>query len=107
MGALLAFLSIYVWIKRQRPKLPSSPHYISSKQNPYVTVPMKDYRSPAKRTPSFTKPVTIGQQQNGTLPKLFAKPAEYETATIKRNSHSLMNGHMRSTQQDLEQEKFF
>ncbi|XP_050547311.1 semaphorin-5A-like [Daktulosphaira vitifoliae] len=107
MGALLAFLSLYVWIKRQKPKLPSSPHYITSKQNPYVTVPMKDYRSPAKRTPSFTKPVIIGQQQNGTLPKLFAKPAEYETATIKRNSHSLINGHMRSTQHDLEQEKFF
>lgn len=109
-GASLACVSFYVWHKRQKPKLPSSPHYITSKQNPYVTVPMKDYRTPAKRTPSFTKSSTVAAatHHNGsTLPKLFNKTADYETATIKRNSHSLVNGHMRTNHQDLEQEKFF
>jgi len=100
--------------RRHKPKLPSSPHYITTKQNPYVTVPMKDYRVPAKRTPSFTKSSTVSaaatgqQQQHGTLPKLFNKTADYETATIKRNSHSLVNGHtMRTNRHDLDQEKFF
>lgn len=109
-GASLACVAFYVWQKRQKPKLPSSPHYITTKQNPYVTVPMKDYRvMPAKRTPSFTKSSTVAaQHNNGTLPKLFNKTSDYETATIKRNSHSLVNGHiMRSNRQDLEQEKFF
>lgn len=107
-GAALASAVFYVWQKRQKPKLPSSPHYITSKQNPYVTVPMKEYRTLAKRTPSFTKSTTVGVQNgNGTLPKLFNKSADYETATIKRNSHSLVNGHMRANRPDLEQEKFF
>jgi len=107
-GASLACVAFYVRQRRQKPKLPSSPHYITTKQNPYVTVPMKDYRAPAKRTPSFTKPSTVTAQQhgNGTMPKLFNKTADYETATIKRNSHGLANGHA-TRAKDLEQEKFF
>lgn len=78
--------------------MPGSPHYISSKQNPYVTVPLKEAPSP-RRAPSFSK--TTG----GNAPKLFSKPLQdYETATIKRNSHSLANGHVRA---DLDQDKFF
>jgi len=108
-GASLAGVAFYAWQKRRKPKLPSSPHYITTKQNPYVTVPMKDYRAPAKRTPSFTKPSAVAagaQHGNGTMPRLFNKTADYETATIKRNSHGLVNGHTARTK-DLEQEKFF
>lgn len=91
----------YLYLHRRRPRLPSSPHFISSKQNSYVTVPLKEIHTP-KRTPSFSsKSTTLA---NGT-PKLFSKlPVDYETATIKRNSHSLANGHIRA---DLEQDKFF
>lgn len=101
LGLAMAVALGYFWLKRQRPSIPGSPHYISSKQNPYVTVPLKEMHSP-KRTPSFSaKQPTLA---NGT-PKLFAKqPLDYETATIKRNSHSMANGHIRA---DLEQDKFF
>jgi hypothetical protein len=50
--------------------------------------------------------VGLQKTPNGATgtPKLFVKPhAEYETATIKRNSHSL-NGHIRA---DLDQDNIF
>ncbi|XP_066909269.1 semaphorin 5c [Halyomorpha halys] len=98
VGAIAALAGYYLHGKRSRHRVPGSPHYISSKQNPYVTVPLKEVSSP-KRAPSFSK------QSNGATPKLFSKPLQdYETATIKRNSHSLTNGHVRA---DLDQDKFF
>lgn len=98
VGALAALAGYYLHDKRSRHRVPGSPHYISSKQNPYVTVPLKEAPSP-RRAPSFSK--TTG----GNAPKLFSKPLQdYETATIKRNSHSLANGHVRA---DLDQDKFF
>lgn len=114
-GLLLMGFFCYMYARRRRPRIPGSPHYISSKQNPYVTVPLKDTGSHhTKRALSFSSSsnssncLTVGLQKtpNGSAvtPKIFAKPhAEYETATIKRNSHSL-NGHIRA---DLEQDKFF
>ncbi|GBP26619.1 Semaphorin-5A [Eumeta japonica] len=39
---------------RRKTKVPSSPHYITAKQNSYVTVPLKDVPRKAKRQPSFT-----------------------------------------------------
>lgn len=38
--ALTAVLCFY-YLKRRKPRVPGSPHYIS-KQNPYVTVPLKE-----------------------------------------------------------------
>jgi len=114
-GLLLMGFFCYMYARRRRPRIPGSPHYISSKQNPYVTVPLKDTGSHhTKRALSFSSSsssnncLTVGSQKtpNGSAvtPKIFAKPhVEYETATIKRNSHSL-NGHIRA---DLEQDKFF
>lgn len=115
VGGLLIGCFFYMYVRRRRPRIPGSPHYISSKQNPYVTVPLKDAGSHhTKRGLSFSSSasssngLTVGSQRtpNGSTvtPKLFAKPhTEYETATIKRNSHSL-NGHIRA---DLDQDKFF
>ena len=114
-GLLLMGLFCYMYVRRRRPRIPGSPHYISSKQNPYVTVPLKDAGSHhTKRALSFSSSasssngLTMGSQKipsgAAQTPKLFTKPhAEYETATIKRNSHSL-NGHIRA---DLDQDKFF
>ncbi|XP_024085624.1 semaphorin-5B isoform X1 [Cimex lectularius] len=111
VGLLLGFISFLIFKKflerRSTNRLPSSPHYISSKQNPYVTVPLKETpRTSPKRAPSFNR-----QNSNGSS-RLFkgtmggnGLPVEYETATIKRNSHSLVNGNLRT---DLtEQDKFF
>lgn len=115
VGLLLMAFFCYMYLRRRRPRIPGSPHYISSKQNSYVTVPLKDAGSHhAKRALSFSSSasssngLTVGLQKtpNGATvtSKLFAKPhAEYETATIKRNSHSL-NGHIRA---DLDQDRFF
>lgn len=114
VGALLAFFLHCLYLRRQKPRIPGSPHYITSKQNPYVTVPLKEMsNNHAKRAPSFSSASsgsTGKSSSNGNgislgTPKLFSKPmAEYETATIKRNSHSLANGHIRA---DLDQDKFF
>lgn len=121
-GASVSLGAFYAWHRRRKsPELPSSPHYITAKQNPYVTVPMKEYhhhRAAAKRTPSFngrtSAQASAAQQHNtggggATLPRLFGggKSADYETATIKRNSHGLVNGHARANRHDLEQERFF
>jgi chondroitin sulfate proteoglycan 4 len=119
-GVVLMGALSYMYFRRQRPRVPGSPHYISSKQNPYVTVPLKEVGTHhTKRAPSFssstsssngTGPASHKSSNGGTgvslgTPKLFAKPlVEYETATIKRNSHSLVNGHIRA---DLDQDKFF
>ena len=108
-GLCLAAAFAYCWTRRNPYTVPSSPHYIS-KQNPYVTVPLREVPTLPKRTPSFTKGTLTS---NGALPKVLAKNSstgsggigDYETATIKRNSHSLLNGHVRSTH--LDQERFF
>ncbi|XP_026272666.1 semaphorin-5A [Frankliniella occidentalis] len=105
--------AVWYYHKRKRiPPIPSSPCYMSTKQNPYVTVPLKESISQKpKRTASFSsatsngshKPIVNCNSLNHPTPKLFSKPADYDTATIKRNSHSL-NGNVRP---DLEQEKFY
>ncbi|XP_035740718.1 semaphorin-5A-like isoform X1 [Vespa mandarinia] len=105
--ALTAVLCFY-YLKRRKPRVPGSPHYIS-KQNPYVTVPLKEVN--AKRQPSFSG----STNGNGTLrgksnpnvnglgsPKLYPKSLEYESATLKRNSHGQQ--HIRA---DLDQDKYY
>lgn len=106
--------AVWYYYKRKRiPHIPSSPCYMSTKQNPYVTVPLKETISQKpKRTASFSSATSNGSHKpvvncnsvlNHTTPKLFSKPSDYDTATIKRNSHNL-NGGVRP---DLEQEKFY
>ncbi|XP_023288888.1 semaphorin-5A, partial [Orussus abietinus] len=98
----------FIYLKRRRPRVPGSPHYIS-KQNPYVTVPLKEVT--AKRQPSFSG----STNGNGTLrgkgtpnanglgsPKLYPKSLDYESATLKRNSHG--QPHIRA---DLDQDKYY
>ena len=119
VGLALMGVLCFLYFRRRRPRIPGSPHYITSKQNPYVTVPLREVGNHPKRAPSFSSSAsssngsTPGSHKNSNggsgislgTPKLFAKPlVEYETATIKRNSHSLGNGHIRA---DLDQDKFF
>lgn len=105
--AVTAILSFY-YLKRRQQRIPGSPHYIS-KQNSYVTVPMKEVNT--KRQPSFSG----STNGNGTLrgknnpnvntlgsPKLYPKSLDYESATLKRNSHGQQ--HIRV---DPDQDKYY
>ncbi|XP_011154550.1 semaphorin-5B isoform X2 [Harpegnathos saltator] len=107
-GLALTALLCFYYLKRRKPRIPGSPHYIS-KQNPYVTVPLKEVN--AKRQPSFSG----STNGNGTLrgksnpnvnglgsPKLYPKSLDYESATLKRNSHGQQ--HIRA---DLDQDKYY
>ncbi|XP_011301281.1 semaphorin-5A isoform X2 [Fopius arisanus] len=101
----------FVYVKKRKVRVPGSPHYIS-KQNPYVAVPLKEccFQVNAKRAPSFSG----ARDLNGTLrkpnpnvnglgsPKLYPKALDYESATLKRNSHGQQ--HIRA---DLDQEKYY
>lgn len=108
IGLVLTAILCFVYLKRRKPRVPGSPHYIS-KQNPYVTVPLKEVN--AKRQPSFSG----STNGNGTLrgknnpnvnglgsPKLYPKSLDYESATLKRNSHG--QPHIRA---DLDQDKYY
>lgn len=107
VGLVAAIMSMHYLQKKRKVRIPGSPHYISSKQNPYVTVPL---REPPKRTPSSCSSNGSAKHNstngNGIVPpKIFSsKPNDYETATIKRNSHSL-NGH--AVRAQLDEDKFF
>lgn len=118
VAVIIMIVLCYLYIRHRRPRIPGSPHYMSSKQNPYVTVPLKETGSHhTKRalssssasssngsTPGSHKASNGGTGLSLGTPKLFSKPlVEYETATIKRNSHSL-NGHIRA---DLDEDRFF
>ncbi|XP_058797788.1 semaphorin-5A [Phymastichus coffea] len=108
--SLTAFICFY-YLKRQKPRVPSSPHYIS-KQNPYVSVPLKEVNNKttaAKRQPSFSGSIngTLRSHKNNSIiasPKLYPKALEsaYESATLKRNSRE---HHIRA--QELDQEKYY
>ncbi|XP_014488967.1 PREDICTED: semaphorin-5B isoform X2 [Dinoponera quadriceps] len=108
IGLALTAVLCFFYLKRRKPRIPGSPHYIS-KQNPYVTVPLKEVN--AKRQPSFSG----STNGNGTLrgksnpnvnglgsPKLYPKSLDYESATLKRNSHGQQ--HIRA---DLDQDKYY
>lgn len=41
VGLALTAISAFCYLKRRQQRIPGSPHYIS-KQNPYVTVPLKE-----------------------------------------------------------------
>ncbi|KAL7301189.1 hypothetical protein TKK_0006159 [Trichogramma kaykai] len=123
LGLLMTAIICFYYMKRKKPGLPSNPHYIS-RQNPYVTVPLKEQvkqtnNKPVKRQPSFTGSIngTLRSIKNNSLingghhhsnhqcnhhhhhhshhhscngvnslPKLYPKALEYESATLKRNS---------------------
>lgn len=48
-GLALTAILCFFYLKRRKPRMPGNPHYIS-KQNPYVTVPLKEVRDSKERT---------------------------------------------------------
>ncbi|XP_022815320.1 semaphorin-5A [Spodoptera litura] len=107
------------WNKQHR--VPSSPHYITAKQNSYVTVPLKEVPRKAKRQPSFTgigstsglllsKSNNISNANNhntaATTPKLYPKAIanEYDSlGTLRRHSNQPNN----KNNLDIEEDKFY
>lgn len=88
---------MHYYQKKKRIRIPSSPHYMNSKQNPYITMPLQE--RPKKHSASTSNNFL----NNGTLKS--AKYNDYEpTATLKRNSHALNNGHAKPPDPD---EKFY
>ncbi|MCL4127594.1 UNVERIFIED_CONTAM: hypothetical protein GTU68_036498, partial [Idotea baltica] len=112
LGGLLTALVLYVYcIKDRRPKIPSSPHYISAKPNQYVSVPGADWKggpsSTADAEPLNSPAVSLKNGiKNSIKNAMTSLPLkEYDTATIKRSSHgSYGNGHIRA---DLESDRIF
>lgn len=86
-------MSIAFWIyyKKRKPRIPSSPHYMSAKQNPYIAVPFQE-RPPKKQSAHASNSI-LNNVHNGTLKSV---KYDYDTATMKRNSHSLNNGHTKT-----------
>ncbi|XP_018333129.1 semaphorin-5A, partial [Agrilus planipennis] len=95
VGVLTCFPTIifYMYLKKKRHKVPSSPHYISAKENPYIPVPLQDLSTRKQHGASSSHSV-LNNSHCGTIKsnKLF----DFDTATIKRNSHGLNNGHRKS-----------
>jgi hypothetical protein len=101
-GVVLTGAVSYLYIRRQRRRVPCTAHYISSNQNPCIAVSLNEVASHHTiRAPSLssstsssngTGPASHKSSNGGTgvslgTPKLFAEPlVEYETATIEMNS---------------------
>ncbi|XP_045538150.1 semaphorin-5B [Papilio machaon] len=119
MGCLVCLAGVIFWHRRGgagRGRVPSSPHYITAKQNSYVTVPLKDVPRKAKRQPSFTgmsgpsvllsKSNNIPANNHNTglaTPKLYPKAIanEYDSGTLRRHSNQPKNN------LDIEEDKFY
>jgi len=48
IGLTLTAVLCFFYLKRRKPRMPGNPHYIS-KQNPYVTVPLKEVKELKER----------------------------------------------------------
>ncbi|XP_033342636.2 semaphorin 5c [Megalopta genalis] len=108
VGLALTAVLGFCYLKRRQRRVPGSPHY-AAKQNPYVTVPLKEVN--AKRQPSFSGSTngngTLRGKNNANVnglgsPKPYPKSLDYESATLKRNSHGQQ--HIRV---DLDQDKYY
>lgn len=95
LGFLICFVMClafyFFYLKKRKTRIPSSPHYMSAKQNPYIAVPFQD-RPTKKQSASSSGSIL----NNGTLKPV--KYLDYETATMKRNSHGLNNSHSKAAE---------
>lgn len=99
-GTVCCGVMMFLYLRKKKTTIPSSPHYITAKQNSYIVVPQQD-RITKKQTAS-TSNTLLNNVHNGTLK---SKCYDYDTATIKRNSHGLNNGH--NKQELMSDDKFF
>lgn len=117
LGAALAVLAIGYAVRRRRPRIPSSPHYLSAKQqNHYVSMGSLDWKKGSgvvidDATIASLKPMVAPQPPSSAstangLPHVGHKinNIDYPTATIKRNSH-ITNG--REIRANIEADNIF
>lgn len=99
VGSVATFGGIFghKYIKNKRMRIPSSPHYINTKQNPYITVPLHDR---LKKNTASTSNNVLNNIHNGTLKSVKC----YDYDTIKKNSHGL-NSHAK--QEILNDDKLY
>lgn len=90
----LIYLAYYLFRKKKN-TIPSSPHYMTAEQNPYISVPTRE-KMPKKPTGSSLYP------SNGTVKSIKCYVDDYEipTMTLKRNSHEVRNGHSKQYESD-------
>ncbi|XP_041982701.1 semaphorin-5B [Aricia agestis] len=116
MGGVVCLAGVIVCQRRglwqRAPRVPSSPHYITAKQNSYVTVPLRDVPPrKAKRQPSFSGTSLVLKSNNlsnnhntAVTPKLYPKAIanEYDSmGTLRRHSNQPNN------KTDVEEDKFY
>ncbi|KAJ8941245.1 hypothetical protein NQ314_010443 [Rhamnusium bicolor] len=92
----LIYLAYYLF-KRKKNTIPSSPHYITAEQNPYISVPTRD-KIVKKHNPTGSSLYP----SNGTVKSIKCYVDDYEipTLTLKRNSHEVRNGHSKQYESD-------
>ncbi|XP_076067589.1 semaphorin 5c-like [Oratosquilla oratoria] len=93
-GAIVGALAVYyVCVRRRRRRVPSSPLYLPSRPNHYVSVPGSEWK--ADQTPNGTLKTGIKNGLKNAITTLPLK--EFDTATIKRSSHgSYASGSIRA-----------
>ncbi|KAK9890435.1 hypothetical protein WA026_010522 [Henosepilachna vigintioctopunctata] len=92
LGLTLGVIVVHIYVRKKKTRIPSSPHYINTKQNAYVTVPLHDR---SKKNSASTSNNILNNFHSGTLKSIKC----YEYDTVKRGgNHGLTNGH---NKQDL------
>ncbi|CAH1153476.1 unnamed protein product [Phaedon cochleariae] len=84
----LIYLIFYI-LRRKKNTIPSSPHYMTAQQNPYISVPTREKLSKKQNNCSSSC------SPNGTTKSIkhYADDFEVPSMTLKRNSHEVRNGH--------------
>ncbi|KAJ8986267.1 hypothetical protein NQ317_009977 [Molorchus minor] len=92
----LIYLAYYLFRKKKN-TIPSSPHYITAEQNPYISVPTRD-----KIVKKHSSTGSGLYPSNGTVKSIKCYVDDYEipTLTLKRNSHEVRNGHSKQYESD-------
>jgi len=97
-GLALTAVLCFCYLKRRKPRIPGSPHYIS-KQNPYVTVPLKEVRLakdrdyiPIPRVPDPDTPMgKFARQVNAKRQPSFSGSTN-GNGTLRGKSNPNVNG---------------
>lgn len=93
VGFLFPILAFYLYkaykyYRKRKNRIPSSPHYISAEQNPYISVPTRE-----KSTKRSNSTCSSSIFSNGTMKSL---KQDLEIPTLKRHSNEIkLNGHLK------------
>ncbi|XP_044765447.1 semaphorin-5B isoform X1 [Coccinella septempunctata] len=86
LGVTCGVICVHIHLRKKKTKIPSSPHYINAKQNPYVTVPLHNR---SKKNSASTSNNLLNNVHSGTIKS--SKCYDYDT--VKRGNHVFANIH--------------